>query len=1272
MSIIANGDGDFAFRLLDLAAITPSLTVGDTVTVADLPAFQTDVYRFTGTAGQFVLFDGLDADGEVVNVIGLNPHLNQIFYSYNSQDQPTLLGLNGDYYLLVDNGQDSSVDYSFRLLDVATQPPLTVGDSQMGTLDPSEKVDLYRFAGSAGQRIYLQAESDRRCDSYWTLYRVADGAALTGNCAGYDFELPLPTDGTYAIAVSANTDVGTVPYQFTLINATTNVSPLPGFDTEVTGSIANPGDQRIYEFAGTVGQKVLYDGRDGSLDRIRVTLRAPDGQSLNYQLNSDSDSDIFTLPQTGTYQLLLDGDANAVGDYRFQLHLVANATQINLNEFVTGSLLEGRDAKLYRFNSPADTRLYFDALGNTDTGASWYLYGPTGSSLTGSNITYDFESLLTNAGEYTLVVFGQREGGELPFQFRIVSPVNSTTPLTLGETYGRSFAFTDPAVTLNAPASLVRGPDGNFYVSSGGGILRFNGTTGAFIDEFVPASASGISTVWGLTFGPTGDLFAADRDQNFVVRFNGATGQSLGRFVKAGVGGLQYPRGMVFGPDGNLYIANTKATGTGSQAILRFNGTTGAYMDDFVSGGAGGLQDPHSPVFGPDGKLYVSSYETDSVLRYDGSTGAFLDTFIPAGSGGLDGPVGKAFLPNGDLLVSSYLTNQVKRYDSTTGAYLGDYVPQGPTISPTDLLMGDDGSLFIVSSGTNRVVRLFGTEGGCSVDNAICGAGQRDEFTFTGQIGQRIYFDALNSVPESSRVKLIAPNGTDVSWNYYYGYTADYDSAAPLTLTQNGTYRVIFSAVGDQLADYHFRLLDAAAADVAAFDTDISATLSPHSTTLYRVHGTVGERVFVTLTSDSLTPNAGQIILFDPANVQVGNIYVDGSLEYEFSSTGEFLFVVSTDDSPLNYTFRIDTPETTAIALDAFGPVVAGPFTETGETHIYTFVGAIGQRIIPDAISGEEVSVTVFSPSGVIVWHWQGTFDENVMTLIEPGTYRVELHCDSTACVSTSPDEPSYSFRIADAAHAPVLPFNTIVNNSLVPGTRLDVYQIAGVANQEITFQIDNEYTCSVVLGFVGPGNQLLAENCLGGDFSVVLPADGTYLFTVSGFAVTPAFEYSIEARTSALLAANPASNERSSITVANDADVTRLLDEAIARFNAAGIDRQRLDAKLQSVQFVISDLPPSLLGLTAGNTILIDRDAAGRGWYIDANPADDDEFSQDDSPEGYDLLTAIMHELGHVLGADHSSAGLMSERLSSGVRATTWRADLDSLFDDEIDWLAE
>ena len=87
-----------------------------------------------------------------------------------------------------------------------------------------------------------------------------------------------------------------------------------------------------------------------------------------------------------------------------------------------------------------------------------------------------------------------------------------------------------------------------------------------------------------------------------------------------------------------------------------------------------------------------------------------------------------------------------------------------------------------------------------------------------------------------------------------------------------------------------------------------------------------------------------------------------------------------------------------------------------------------------------------------------------------------------------------------------------------------------------------------------------------------------------------------------------------------------------------------------------ITDLPTGQLaeaqvteftdqGIPNGGTILIDHNANGLGWFIDPTPLDHSEFSQtladtallataDSEAHGkYDLLTTILHELGHLAG---------------------------------------
>lgn len=150
-----------------------------------------------------------------------------------------------------------------------------------------------------------------------------------------------------------------------------------------------------------------------------------------------------------------------------------------------------------------------------------------------------------------------------------------------------------------------------------------------------------------------------------MVSFDEITGDFLGDFITPGSGGLLDPDTLVFGPDGNLYVSSGSDTDPSQAAILRYNGKTGEFIDVFATSAS--LFRPYGIAFGPDKNLYVSSFRSDEILRYNGKTGKFVDVFA-SGKGeanGLNGPNGLLFGPDGSLYVTTQ--GSVARRDGTGG-----------------------------------------------------------------------------------------------------------------------------------------------------------------------------------------------------------------------------------------------------------------------------------------------------------------------------------------------------------------------------------------------------------------------------------------------------------------------------------------------------------------------------------------------------------------------------------------------------------------------------
>jgi WD40 repeat protein len=257
---------------------------------------------------------------------------------------------------------------------------------------------------------------------------------------------------------------------------------------------------------------------------------------------------------------------------------------------------------------------------------------------------------------------------------------------------------------IKGPMGLIFDLAGNLIVSNQnadtsthGELLLFDGGTGALLKRIVansdpnaPAVPRGIVLSGGIIY------VAEFTQQNSgsqnkpllpgrLLMYRETDGQLLAAITPPTALIPQdqfHPRGVVFGSDGLLYISNVPSPPTGAVGsglggqVLRYNPQTGAF-DIFIDddGGKGQLNRPEGLVFGPDRRLYITSFransnDTDSIRIYN-VAGAFVDNIVLEDPTSSTRTFAQALLfgPNGKLFVPITSTGEVRRYDVSTKSY---------------------------------------------------------------------------------------------------------------------------------------------------------------------------------------------------------------------------------------------------------------------------------------------------------------------------------------------------------------------------------------------------------------------------------------------------------------------------------------------------------------------------------------------------------------------------------------------------------------------------
>ena len=499
---------NYNFQVVTAETQTTELTLGEAVAGTISDPGEIDRFTFAGNAGQRLVFDGLDADSDFDAEL-FSPSGDRLFRNDTDRDSnPITLIENGTYELIIDPSDETTGDYSFNLFDVGTETELELDTAITGVLDPGIESQVFQFTGIEGQRLYFDSLANVS-GANWLLYDPAN-QNLFNRGLGQDQEITLPSDGEYALILNGATANATINYNFEVI-APSSVSTELTLGEAVSGEISQPGEEDIFTFTGSAGQRLYFDGlsSDSTFD---VELFSPSGDRM-FNIDTDRDSAPFSLIESGTYEVVINPFGGTTGGYNFNLLDIETSPELTFNTPLSGTLDPGLETQIFQFNGIAGQELTFDSLASGSNGR-WELYGPANQTISFSNfLNRDFSVELPGDGLYSLVLQGLASSGTINYQFQ-VSPSEETetlslnaSTLTVSQTVSAVSSESNSLADLPSKDDAITGTEDYLFGTTGNDTLLAQGNQrlfGGAGDDSLITSDEGDNIFYG---GSGADLF---------------------------------------------------------------------------------------------------------------------------------------------------------------------------------------------------------------------------------------------------------------------------------------------------------------------------------------------------------------------------------------------------------------------------------------------------------------------------------------------------------------------------------------------------------------------------------------------------------------------------------------------------------------------------------------------------------------------------------------------------------------------------------------------